>query len=323
MLSVHDDARQSRTQNPRNELSKLSITQYRRLTKLFHRHLIEDFTSRRQRFEAHRHNVADRIGNGVKVLQRQRQILGEGPVLRHDSQHFAPCTVPVQTSLAELADRSKSTRPARNIDIARYALRHPSFFLCARDDGDVFYLADEFVARHTAEIVITTQNFNIRIADACAPQPHQGPASAKLWQRLLYFNKISVFDLERDHRSAAASASANAASCSANTVRRSRTTRSFSIRAITAIPACPRRSRCSNCAAECLRLWMRINFVGNDCAGVDPPPTSDSPSTTSSSTSFRGTSGLIWPKKLRVRLSNSSAFRRIIASAGIASSVPC
>ena len=59
--------------------------------------------------------------------------------------------------------------------------------------------------------------------------------------------------------------------------------RSDSTRAMTLMPAGARRRRCSSCAAEWRALAMRISFVGSDCAGVEPPPTSEAPSMMSSS----------------------------------------
>jgi len=77
------------------------------------------------------------------------------------------------------------------------------------------------------------------------------------------------------HASARLRAEANPVSSSGNTVRRSRSRRSRSIRAMTG--GSPERSLWSSASA--LPLSMAISHVSRDCSGVEPPPISDSPGT--------------------------------------------
>src|SRR5579862_568743 len=137
----------------------------------------------------------------------------------------------------------------------------------------------------------------------------------------LYHSTYRLWRFAVAYCSAAVKASARTASCSAKTVRRSSTTAPFSTRAITEVFA-PRRKRCSICAAERRTLRMRTSLVGNDCAGVDPPPASDSPSTISMSSPLMESVEVRSRMKVRQRSSISSRVARIMAMAGTSSSAP-
>jgi hypothetical protein len=81
VLAVHDDARHSGTQNKRNELRELAVTEHGRFAELFGVNLFQNLASRRKRFHKHSLLVAYRIWDKMQILERQRQKLGERAIV--------------------------------------------------------------------------------------------------------------------------------------------------------------------------------------------------------------------------------------------------
>ena len=71
-------------------MRELSIAEHSRFSELPGVHLLEHFAGCGKRLDKNSLFVADGIWHGVQILKRQRQILRERTVVRHDAKHSAP-----------------------------------------------------------------------------------------------------------------------------------------------------------------------------------------------------------------------------------------
>src|ERR1700682_1318131 len=82
-----------------------------------------------------------------------------------------------------LPKRAKPQAGARKVDFSDDPPPDPALVPCA---GDAYDIAHEFMAERAVKIVITAQDFNIRIADPRQAHADQRPAGPQPRLRLLY-----------------------------------------------------------------------------------------------------------------------------------------
>jgi hypothetical protein len=143
--------------------------------------------------------VGDGIGNEMKILNRQRQIFGEGAVVIHDAEDGAAGAVSFEASAAECADRSIVVCGTGDIDVAGDAFAEAfGFFFCG-DAIDVGDFADKFVPGNSAKGVIAAQNLDVGVTDACQENADERPAGAELRERLVSCDEFFIFNCEGEH----------------------------------------------------------------------------------------------------------------------------
>src|SRR5271154_1450951 len=106
MLAEHHDAGDSSSQYARDQLREFAVAEDRGLSEFVRAHLIQDFARCGEWFDENGLLVGDRIGDAVKIFERERQVLGEGSVVVDDAEDGALGTVGVKTTPAELTDRT-------------------------------------------------------------------------------------------------------------------------------------------------------------------------------------------------------------------------
>ena len=134
----------------------------------------------------------------MKIFERQRETFCKSAVVRDDAENFAPRAVRFQAAAAKTAQRAETECRAADIDFAHDAPADPARAF-ERGAAHVFYFTDKFVAGGSPKVVITAQNLDVGIADACQAHLNQGPPGPEPWKRLVRANKASVADGEGKH----------------------------------------------------------------------------------------------------------------------------
>ena len=89
----------------------------------------------------------------------------------------------------------KTEITAADIDLAGDALAKPAFLL-GRRACYFHHRADEFVAGYAAKVVVATEDFDVRIADAGQANADQCPAGAQRWYGPASQRQLSISDDE-------------------------------------------------------------------------------------------------------------------------------
>jgi hypothetical protein len=105
--------------------------------------------------------------------------------MAEDTEHRAARAMRFETTFAESADGMNSTGSAGDIDFADHTAADPQVFPCA-GASDFRDLSDKFVSRSAPKTVVTTENFDIGLADACKANSYSRPAWAQTRQRLFF-----------------------------------------------------------------------------------------------------------------------------------------
>jgi hypothetical protein len=155
-------SRSMRQQHLRDQQTDLSIAQHRDTFTLWDFHLIQNFASRRQRFNENGAFRGNGIGDSVQIANRKRQEFAKGTGMLHDPEHAPRRTMAFQTTAAPI------TRPTREIDLANHAPPHP-FLAGIIGHGDHF--AHEFVPWSSRKSVVSELQFQIGGADSTGQQP--------------------------------------------------------------------------------------------------------------------------------------------------------
>jgi hypothetical protein len=103
----------------------------------------------------------------MQIFQRQRQVLGERPVMRHNPEHGPSQTMRFQSALAKLADWFETVRRARNVNLPANAVPHPLLPFTGRNTRNLSDFANEFMSRRPLEIMVPAQNLHVRVANSC------------------------------------------------------------------------------------------------------------------------------------------------------------
>jgi hypothetical protein len=93
VFAVQRDFTALRLKDAPDQLRKFAVTEDRDSGEVANRNLIQDLASGGKRLYEHSPFVSNARGNGVKILEWQREIFGEGAVVRHDPENGAPGTV--------------------------------------------------------------------------------------------------------------------------------------------------------------------------------------------------------------------------------------
>ena len=89
----------------------------------------------------------------------------------------------------------KTEITAADIDLTDHALAQPAFLL-GRRACHFHHHADEFVAGYALKVVVASEDFDVRIADAGQANADQRPAAAQRWYRLASQRQLSISDDE-------------------------------------------------------------------------------------------------------------------------------
>ena len=183
MLSVHHHTRERSSQYARDQLREFAVAKDGSVAEFANVHLVQNFARSSQRLDENGLLVCDRIGDAVKIFERQRQVLGEGTVVVDDAEDGAPGTVGFEPTPAEFADRTITVGGARDVDFAGDAVADPAGSLGFREAQDLGHFADEFVARSATKRVVAAQDFHIGVADSGKTDAHSRPAAPQPWKR--------------------------------------------------------------------------------------------------------------------------------------------
>ncbi len=166
-------------------MRELAVTQNRSIGEFANIQLIEDLACSGKRLDENGLRIAYIFRNEVKIVQGQGEVLGECSIMRNDAKNCAASAMRFQAAAAKGADGLVAIRRAGNIDFAGNAFAEPAFPCFSRGTADFHDFAHKFVPRSTLELVISTQNFNVGIADACDIHANQRPAGTQPRKRLL------------------------------------------------------------------------------------------------------------------------------------------
>ena len=92
------------------------------------------------------------------------QLFSEGSISSVNSQDRSTLTV------VTVAARAVRAAAAARVDVGHHALAEPSRVVA------IFDLADEFVAEDPAIVHVPARELDVRVADACEPDAHEGLA---------------------------------------------------------------------------------------------------------------------------------------------------
>jgi threonine synthase len=176
-----------RFQNLAHQQAELTIAQH------CHGHiggnadLVQDFASRRQRFDEHGLFGGDLARHSAQISLGQRQKLAEGAGLLHDAEHSAGGAMPPPAARAPVAVSTCQ------VDLAHHPLANPVLIVGR------YYFAHEFMAGCAVKAVVAALQLEIRIADSAIQQPDQCESigAARLWPPA--HPDLMVFETNRQH----------------------------------------------------------------------------------------------------------------------------
>ena len=151
------------------------------------RHLLLDLEGGGERLGEDGRVRRDGVRYQMQVLDREREILGEGAVPAHDAEHGAALAVRAP------AGRTRGAGTTHRVDLPDDAAaderRRPPL-----DD------ADELVARNAGEGVVAARQLDVRVADPGADHPNERLARGRLRDRnVVPEAQATVLEPESEH----------------------------------------------------------------------------------------------------------------------------
>jgi len=142
----------------RAKVSETPVAQHHDMVGTRDRDLRWNLVRRGNRLGKHRHLVRERVGNGVQIGLRYRDLVGERAVVVEDAEHRAVRAVRLQAGLAGVAALACAVDLADDTTARQWArLRH----------------AYELVAEHTAESHVALDQLQVGFAHARAQDPYE------------------------------------------------------------------------------------------------------------------------------------------------------